>query len=92
MMQSAKLRGVSTELLLVPHRIKTFFTDDGKGKSMARYRKFSTRSPPMPKFIAFIGAKYSFHALGYLLRTATMESPNRRVLCFESLIMKQWLR
>ena len=38
MMQSAISRGVSIEILLVPHRITKFFTDDGKGKSMARHR------------------------------------------------------
>ena len=74
-------------MLLVPHRITTFFTDDDKGKSMARHRKFLMRSPPMPRFNAFIGAKYSFDTLGYLHRRATMESPNRRVLGFESLII-----
>ena len=59
---------------------------------MARHGTFSTQSPPMPKFNAFIGAKYLFHTLGYLLRPATMESPNRRVLGFTSLIIEQWLR
>ena len=38
----------------------------------------------MPKFSAFIGVKYSFHTLGCLLRPAMMESPNRRVLGFQS--------
>ena len=92
MMQPAISRGVSIEILLVPHRITTFFTYDSKGKSMARHRTFSTRSLPMPKFNGFIWAKYPFHTLGYLLSPATMESPNRRVLGFESLILKQWLR
>ena len=46
----------------------------------------------MPKFDTFIGAKYSFETLAYLLRSATMESPNRRVLGFTSLITEQWLR
>ena len=45
MMQSALSRGVSIGILLVPHRNTTFFTDDGKGKSMDRHRTFSTRSP-----------------------------------------------
>ena len=49
MMQSAISRGVSIEIILVLHRITTFFTDDGKGKSIARHRTFSTRSPPMLK-------------------------------------------
>ena len=91
MMQSAISQGVSTEILLVPHRITTFFKDDSKDKSMAHHRTFSTQSSSMPKFSAFIWAKYSFHTLGYLLRPAMMESPNRRVLGFESLILKQWL-
>ena len=64
MMQSAISQGVSIGILLVRHRITTFFTDDGKGKQMARHRTFSTQSSPMPKFNAFIGAKYSFHTLG----------------------------
>ena len=92
MMQSALLLGVSIRILLVPHRITTFFMGDVKCESMAHHRTFSMGSPPMLKFKAFIGAKYSFCALGYLLRPATMESPNRRVLGFESLILKQWLR
>ena len=59
MMQSAISRGVSTGILLVLHRITTFFTEDGKGKLMACHRTFSTRSSPMPKFNAFIWAKTS---------------------------------
>ena len=50
MMQSAISRGVSIGMLLVSHRITTFFTDDGKGISMSRHRAFSTRSPPILKF------------------------------------------
>ena len=88
MMQSAISWGVSIGILLVPHRF-TFFTDESKGKSMACHRTFSTRSPPIPNFNAFIWSKYSFHTLGYLLKPAAMESPNRRVLGFESLIIKQ---
>ena len=42
MVQSAISQGVSNGILLVPHRTKTFFTDDDKGKSMARHRTFST--------------------------------------------------
>ena len=91
-MQSALSRGVSSRILLVPHRIITFLTDDGKAKLMALYRTFSMRSPPVSKFSAFIGAKYQFHILGYLLGPARMESSNRRVLGFESLIIEQWLR
>ena len=91
MVQSAMSRGVSIGMLLVPHKITTFFTDESKGKSMAHHRTFSMQSPPMPKFNAFIGVKYSFHTLGYLLRPAMMESPNRRVLGFAFLIIKQWL-
>ena len=60
MMQSAISRVVYIGILLVPQRITIFFTDDGKDKSMARHRTFSTRSPLMPKFNAFVGAKYSF--------------------------------
>ena len=90
MMQSAISRGVSIGILLVSHRITTFFTDDSKGKSMSRHRVFSTRSPQILKFNEFIGVKYSFHTLGYLL--ATVKSPERRVLGFESFIIKQWLR
>ena len=48
-------------VLLVPHKITTFFTDDGKDKLMARHRAFLTRPPLMPKFNVFIGAKYLFH-------------------------------
>ena len=61
MMQSAISQGVWIEILLVPHRITTFFTDDGKGKLMARHRTFSTRSPPMPKFNAFIPSNHSIY-------------------------------
>ena len=67
---------------MAPHRITAFFTDDGKGKSMALHRIFSTQSSPMPNFNAFIRVKYSFHTLRYLLRPAMMESPNRKVLGF----------
>ena len=91
MMQSAMSQGVSIGILLVPHRITTFFMDDGKGKLMAPHRAFSTQHPPMPKFITFVGVKYSFHTLRYLLRLAMMESHNRRVLGFVSLIIEQWL-
>ena len=66
--------------------------DDGKGKLMARNITFLKRYPPLPKLNAFIGAKYSFHTLGYLRKIVTMESPSRRVLGFESLIIKQWFR
>ena len=54
---------------------------------MARHRTFLMRSPPMSRLNAFIGAKYSFDTLGYLLGPATMESPNRRVSGSESLII-----
>ena len=67
MMQSAISREVSIGILLVPHRITTFFTDGGTGKLMVSHRTFSTRSPLMPKFNAFIAAKYLFHSLEYLL-------------------------
>ena len=70
-------------MLLVLHRITA---DDGKVKWMAHNRTFSMQFPPMPKFSTFIRMKYSFHTLGYLLTPATMESPNRRLLVFESLI------
>ena len=86
-MQSAIWRRVSIGVLLLPHRITIFFTENGKGKLTVRNRTFSTQSPPMPKFNAFIGTKYPFHAFGYLLRPATMESSSRRVLGFESLII-----
>ena len=46
----------------------------------------------MPKFDTLIGAEYSFETLAYLLSSATMESPNRRVLGLASLIIEQWLR
>ena len=39
-MQSAISRGESIGILLVLHRIIMFFTDDGKGKSMARHITF----------------------------------------------------
>ena len=94
MMQSAISRGVSIGvLLLVPHRITIFFTDDGKGKSMTPHSTILTRSAPVLKFNAFIGAEYSFYLFFfYPLRPAKMESLSRRVLSFESLIIKQWLR
>ena len=47
MMQSAISRGESIGVLL-----QYFY--DGKGKSMARYRTFSTRYPSMPKFSALL--------------------------------------
>ena len=82
MMQSAISRWVSIGILLVPHRITTFFMNNSKGKLMAHHITFSTQSPTMSKFYTFIGVKYSFHTLGYLLKLATMESPNSRVLGF----------
>ena len=82
-MQSAISQGVSIGILLVPHRITTFLMDDGKGKLMAPHRAISSRHPPIPKFNTFVGVKYSFHTLRYLLRLATMESPNRRILGFD---------
>ena len=54
-MQSAMSQGVSIGILLVPHRITTFFMDDSKGKLMAPHRAFSTQHPPMPKFITLLG-------------------------------------
>ena len=87
--QSALSRGESAATLFVSHRIAIFFMDDGKAKSIAHRRTFSARSPPTHKFNAFVGAKYSFHTFGYLLRPATMESPSRGL---ESLIITQWLR
>ena len=78
MMQSAISQGLSVGILLVPHRI-TFFMNNSKGKLMTYHITFSTQSP---KFYTFIGVKYSFHTLGYLLRLAAMESPNSRVLGF----------
>ena len=45
MMQSAISRGVSIEILLVLHKITTFFTDNSEGKLMDRNRAFLTRSP-----------------------------------------------
>ena len=83
MMQSAISQVAPIGMLLVLHRIM-FFMDDGKGKSMAHHRLFLMQSPPMPRFNVFIGTKYSFHTIGYLLRPATMESHNRRVLGFET--------
>ena len=61
MMQSAISRGISIGILLVQHRITTFFTDDNKSKLMARHRTFSTQSPSMPKFIAFIENIHFIH-------------------------------
>ena len=71
-------------VLLVLHRITTFFKDNGKGKLMAHHRTSSTWSPPMSMFNPFIGAKYSFHTLAHLLRLATAEYSGKRVLDFES--------
>ena len=90
MMQSAVPRGESIGTLLVLQRIAIFFMDDGKDKSMTRHR--TVRPHPMSKFNAFTRAKYSFHTFRYPLRPALMESPSRRVLDLESLIIKQWLR
>ena len=90
-MQSAISRGVYIRILLVLHK-STFFMDDGRGKLMACHIKFLTESLPMPTFNPFIRAKYLFHTFGYLIRAATLESPSRRALCFESLIIKQWLQ
>ena len=83
MMQSTISWEISIGILLVPHRITTFFTCSAKGKLMVCHGTILMRSPPMSNFNKFIGAKYSFHILGYLLRPAMMESPNRRVLDFE---------
>ena len=69
-MQSGISRGVSIEILLVPHRITIFFSDDGIGKLMACQRTLSMGFPPMPKFNALIQTKYSLHTLGYLIRPA----------------------
>ena len=66
MMQSALSREVSIGILLVPHRITTFFTDDVKVNRWIAIEHF-LRDLLMPKFNAFIGAKYLFHTLGYLL-------------------------
>ena len=49
-MQSAISWGVSSGVLLVLHRITTFFMDDSEGKLMAYHETCSTQSPPpMPK-------------------------------------------
>ena len=83
MMELAIPQGVLIGILLVLHRITTFFTNDSKAKLMAHHRTFLMRSPPIPKFNTFIWVKYSFHTLGYLLRPATMVSPNKKVLDFK---------
>ena len=67
MMRSAISPVVSIGISLVPQRITTFFTDNGKYKSMARHKTILTPSPLMSKFNAFIEAKYSFHTLWNLL-------------------------
>ena len=41
----------------------------------------------MPKLSAFIETKYSFHTFGHLFRPAIMESPKRKMLAFELLII-----
>ena len=82
MMQLAISWGVTIMILLVLlvlHRITTFFTDDGKGKLMVHHRTSSTWSLWMSMFNLFIGAKYSFHTLAHLLRPATAEYPGKRV-------------
>ena len=69
-------------MLLVSHRItELFFTDNGKGTSMASQGTFSIRPAPIPKFNTefLVEAKYSFHTSGYLYRPAAMKSPRRRM-------------
>lgn len=48
MMQLAISRGVSFGMLLVLHRITTFFMDDSEGKLMAYHETCLTQSPPPP--------------------------------------------
>ena len=92
MMQLAISWGESVEILLVPHWTTMFHTNGSSYKLMARQRKFSTRSPPMPKFIAFSGTKYFFHTIWYRGSPSMMESPNRSILGFVTLVVKQCLR
>ena len=54
---------------------------------MVCLRTFSKRTLAMPKLSAFIGTKYSFHTFGHLFRPVIMESPKRKMLAFELLII-----
>ena len=73
--QSAKSKGGSVKRLLVPHNTTTFFSDEGINRFLVRQSTFFTRSPPVPKFNAFNGVKYTFK---YHEKTAIMESPSNK--------------
>ena len=91
-MQSAISWGESVEILLVSHWTTIFRTDDGSGKLMAHQSTFSTRPPPVPKFILFSDTKYFFHLIWFCASPAMIESPNKSVLEFLTFIVRQWLR
>ena len=54
---------------------------------MVCQRTFSKRTFAMSNLGAFIWTKYSLHTFGHLFRPAIMESPKRKVLAFEPLII-----
>ena len=91
-MESAIWRGESVKIWLVPHWTTMFCTDNGSGKLMACQTKFSTGSPPVPKFIAFSNTICFFHTIWYHASPAIIESPNRRVLGFVIFIVTQCMR
>ena len=91
-MQSAISQGESVEMLLALHWNTIFCTNDGSGKLMACQSTFSSWSPPIHKFTAFSDTQYFFHIIWYHASPAMMESPNRNVLGFVTLIVRQWLQ
>ena len=77
--QSAISIGESVKWLFVPHNTTTFLSDGGINRFLACQSKFSTWSPPIPKFNVFNEVKYICHTLKYLERPALMESPGNEV-------------
>ena len=86
------LWGESVEILLVPHWTTIICTDDGSDKLMVCQSIFSTRSRPIPKFLAFSHTKYFFYTIWYRASSAMTDCPNRSLLGFVTFLMRQCLR
>ena len=78
--------GELVKILLVPHKIITFFKQDICGKWIALQRTFSAWSPLMSK-LKLLG-KYFYQVPLYLFRPFTIESPKRSVSVGEFLAVK----
>ena len=71
--QSAISIGESVKRLLVPNNIKTFFSDGGIDRFMARQSTFSVHFPPFHKFNPFYVVENFCHSFEYFERPPSHE-------------------